>query len=135
MTALALPNTPSPAPNVDRDLLVRVRRAGRAARLGAFVPDSALDLLLQDLPKAIGRRLRFFEPGAAELSFDEAWLLGVIEAIRAGDSDRYRFALLSRMRREPAARLHFLFCKVAHSLDARPGHANLASRPAAASAD
>lgn len=135
MAALVFPYESSPLPQRDAELLARVRRAGRAARLGTFVPDSALDQLLQALPVAIGRRLTFFETGAIEMSFDEGWLLGVIEAIRAGDSDRYRFALLSRMRREPAARLHFLLCNVAHSLDVRPLHANLASRPTAAGAE
>ncbi len=135
MAALPLPQPHPTRRRADPALLGRLRRAGRAARLGVAVMDGALDQLLHALPGAIGRRLTFHETGAAELSFDEAWLIGVIEAIRTGDADRYRFALLSRMRREPASRLHFLFCKVAHSLDARPEHANLAIRPAIASAE
>jgi hypothetical protein len=89
--------------------------AGRKARLsGVTTGDPMLDLL-SALPDALGKRLKFHEPTAAEKSFDEVWLENLLDAVRQGDDARYRFALLSRMSRERASRLHFLVCKAAHA--------------------
>ncbi len=115
-TALArtvsLPDAPVPQPNA------ALRKAGRRARLARGSTDDPMTALIDALPTAIGRRLRFYEPGAVERSFDEAWLDNIFDAIRQGDTDRYRFALLSRMSREKASAMHFLFCKAAQHLHA-----------------
>lgn len=106
-----------------QSVLNRIRLAGRKARLGTkpAANDGSTDQILADLfhhlPKALGKRVQIFEPTATDLSFDERWLLGALEAIRANDPARYRFALHSRMSREKAAALHFILCKAAHSLD------------------
>jgi len=94
-----------------------VRAAGRKARLSGATSDDAMEELLAALPDAIGRRLRFHEPNAAEQSFDELWLANVFDAIRQGDEPRYRFAMLSRMSKERASSLHFLMCRVVYTLD------------------
>jgi hypothetical protein len=91
-----------------------LRIAGRKARLSGVTTGDAMQDLLSALPKALGRRLRFHEPKAAEKSFDEIWLENLFDAVRQGDEARYRFALLSRMSREKASALHFLVCKAAH---------------------
>ena len=95
-----------------------LRQVGRRARLARGHADDPMTALIDALPTAIGRRLRFYEPGAAERSFDEAWLDNIFDAIRHGDTERYRFALLSRMSREKASAMHFLFCKAAQHLHA-----------------
>lgn len=91
-----------------------LRKAGRKARLSGVTTGDPMQDLLSALPKALGRRLRFHEPMAAEKSFDEIWLENLFDAVRQGDTVRYRFALLSRMSREKASALHFLVCKAAH---------------------
>ena len=106
--AIACPLTPQPP-----DLRLRV--AGRKARLSGVTSGDPMQVLLAALPGALGRRLRFHELNAAERSFDEAWLENLLDAVRQGDGARYRFALLSRMSREQASRLHFLVCKAAHA--------------------
>jgi hypothetical protein len=91
-----------------------LRAAGRKARLSGVTNGSPMQALLAALPDALGRRMRFHEPSAQEKSFDEVWLENLLDAARQGDEARYRFALLSRMSREQASRLHFLVCKAAH---------------------
>lgn len=98
---------PDPAQHV-------VRTAGRKARLTGVTTGDPMQDLLSALPRALGRRLRFHEPNAAEKSFDEIWLENLFDAVRQGDEARYRFALFSRMSREKASALHFLVCKAAH---------------------
>lgn len=64
----------------------------------------------------LGKRLAFFKRGARDVSFDEAWLLNMFEAVWTGDKDRYCFALLSQMSKADAADLHFATCKAAWTL-------------------
>ena len=94
-----------------------VRRAAGVARLCSNASD-ALVSALQVLPDVLGKRMVIYEPRARDLSFDEAWLLNTFDAIRQGDTDRYSFAMLSRMDRVKATELHFLMCKAAWTLDA-----------------
>lgn len=98
---------PDPAQHV-------VRMAGRKARLSGVTTGDPMQELLSALPEALGRRMKFHEPAASEKSFDELWLENLLDAVRQNDEARYRFALLSRMSRERASRLHFLVCKAAH---------------------
>lgn len=101
------------------DLVPALRRAGHRSRLHrpANLDEDPVAVLLDALPAALGRRLVFHEPGAPDISFDEAWLANALDAVRQSDQDRYAFALRSRLRPEPAARLHVLVCRAAHSLD------------------
>ncbi len=93
-----------------------LREAGRKARLSGVTTGSPMQALLAALPEALGRRLKFHEPNAVEKSFDELWLENLLDAVRMNDEARYRFALLSRMSRERASRLHFMVCKAAHDI-------------------
>ncbi|WP_322892032.1 MULTISPECIES: hypothetical protein [unclassified Yoonia] len=104
---------PDPAQHV-------VRTAGRKARLSGVTTGDPMQDLLAALPEALGRRMKFHEPAASEKSFDEIWLENLFDAVRKGDEARYRFALLSRMSRERASRLHFLVCKAAHATGSNP---------------
>ena len=95
-----------------------LRAAGRKARLSGVTTGNPMQALLAALPDALGRRLKFHEPTAVEKSFDELWLENLLDAVRKNDAPRYRFALLSRMSREQASRLHFMVCKAAHDIGA-----------------
>ncbi len=106
-----------PVTTVARKAPVAVRVAGRKARLTGVTSGDPMGDLIAALPSALGRRLRFHEPTAAEQSFDELWLANVFDAIRQGDEARYRFAMLSRMSKERASSLHFLMCRAGYSLD------------------
>ena len=105
-------HTPPP-PKVLADL----RDMGRKARLFGAIADDPMQILLARLPKALGRRLVFFEATSHEMSFDEAWLLNLFDAVHKLDHDRYCFAMRSRMSRAQASELHFLVCKAARALD------------------
>lgn len=126
MSAVSLisraPRPEAPAARVDPPLLgtlEQLRSTARRLRLHATCDTSALGVLLDRLPSMLGCRMVFHEPGAQDVSFDEAWVLNLLDAVRMGDEDRYRFALLSRMRRDRASALHFLVCQAAHTLDMR----------------
>ncbi len=108
-TRLAMPRPVPPG-------LEALRRYGRAARLHPEQTD-VLVAVLQAFARVMGKRLVFFEPGAQEVSFDESWLLNLFDAVRTGDTDRYQFALLSRMGKADAADLHFRVCKAAWTLE------------------
>jgi hypothetical protein len=119
MLPLHSPFPSSLVPNRGRQApvgLEEVRRAAKTARLSSNASD-ALVALIQALPAVLGKRLVVYEAGARDTSFDEAWLLNAFEAIRQGDTDRYCFAMLSRMKRVEATELHFLMCKAAWTLD------------------
>lgn len=115
-----VPRPLPPGPRVGTPLLgvlEHLRCTGRRLRLHAGCDTSPLGIMLERMPSMLGRKMVFHEPGAAELSFDESWVLNLLDAVRSGDEDRYRFALLSRMRRDRASALHFLVCQAAHTLD------------------
>lgn len=106
------PDAVGPVPEADAAALDRVRRIARCSRLWAantLCRDSLADLV-KALPEALGRAPRFFAPGTASLSFDEAWLLALKEAVARSDTDSYTFLLQTRMSRERASSLHFVLC-------------------------
>jgi hypothetical protein len=67
--------------------------------------------------KMTGRRMVFRRPEDKDHSFDENWLLALVDAVRRADADSYRFLLLSRMSAEKASALHFPLCRLVHRLD------------------
>lgn len=101
-----------PPPQVLSDL----RRSARRAWLYGAGDLDPVTKVVARLPGALGRRLVFFEPNSSEMSFDEAWLLNLFDAVRNADHDRYCFAMLSRMSRTQAAELHFHICKAVGTL-------------------
>lgn len=103
----------SDAPSTRTLCLDRARRCAARARLerrldsgsvlnamrceGCPLQDETLSLLLRLLPVALKRRVVFHRPGVSETTFDEDWLLQLIETIRRGDEDSVIFALASRV--------------------------------------
>lgn len=99
--------------------LYQARNAGRALRVSRkglcdMSPWSQIVLLCQNMT---GRRMIFFSPDDPDQSFDERWLLAVIDAVRRADADSYKFLLLSRMSAERASALHFPLCGLVRRLD------------------
>lgn len=64
--------------------------------------------LLRTLGQALGKRLVIHRPGSAEVSFDERWLLRVIERLESGDTDSFTFLLSRRIPHEYRRSVAFL---------------------------
>ncbi|MEM9147396.1 MAG: hypothetical protein AAGC57_14490 [Pseudomonadota bacterium] len=87
---------------------------------GCPFQDETLSLLLKLMPMAFGRRVVFHRPGASDTTFDEAWLLRLIESVRNGDEASATFALCSRVERRLRPAMRNLAKRCAENLDA-PG--------------
>ncbi len=85
--------------------LEALRCVGRSSRLGprgapgaAHRGEEAIALAFLGVVAAgLGTTLRMHRPGARRPSFDEAWMLRLLAAIRAEDWDTVAFALASRL--------------------------------------
>ncbi len=86
---------------------------------GCPIDDKTLTLLLQLMPKALRRRVVFHRPGARETTFDEDWLLCLMESVRRGDEDSITFALASRVDRALQPTMRRLIERTVDLLDAR----------------
>ncbi|MEM1363269.1 MAG: hypothetical protein AAGF94_16400 [Pseudomonadota bacterium] len=94
--------------------LLRAQAAGcrTAARLDLFQACSLLTVdpdkapvvfaraLLRTLGEALGKRPVIHGSGSPEISFDERWLLRLIERLEAGDTDSFTFLLSGRVPHE-----------------------------------
>lgn len=78
--------------------------------------------LLRTLAQALGQRAVVHMPGSNEISFDEAWLLRLLERLSADDSDSAGF-LLSRRVPQPYRRpVIFLLRGIVADWPAPSGH-------------
>lgn len=106
---------------IDTQLAPRVEPFHFCALIEA-TPDRAaeayLDGLLHVLPQALGRPLLIRRPGPARASFDEAWIIGLIEAAARDDTASLRFAIASRVARAYRRPIGFLVKGLACRLDA-----------------
>ena len=64
--------------------------------------------LLRTLGQALGKRLVIHRPGSAEVSFDESWLIRLIERLECGDTDSFTFLLSRRIPHENRRSVAFL---------------------------
>lgn len=71
----------------------------------------ALDAVCIRLAILLGRPLRALASGTDEVSFDEAWLLSIFEAMERDDQGSYAFLLQTRLKRLDASDVHFLLCR------------------------
>lgn len=55
------------------------------------------EVLMKCLSQALGATPIMFRPGVTEISFDEAWLLRLVETAQTGDEDSFSFLLRSRV--------------------------------------
>ena len=89
-------------PKIDLIRACDILKAHEEAALSAFV-----ETLVRGLPAALQRVVNFHSPGCDELSFDEAWLVRIIQSYTAQDENSLAFLLQSRVR--PEARPHFIY--------------------------
>ncbi|MBE3640514.1 hypothetical protein [Mangrovicoccus algicola] len=134
-TALALPGFPDaarPLPACSDARLDLIRREAARARtephLDFFRACSLLTMdrkgapivfaraLLRVLGQALGHRPVFHRAGAAARSFDEVWLMRVIDRLEVGDHDSVAFLLGRRVPQDYRRSVAFLL----HGLVARP---------------
>ncbi len=87
----------------------------------ARVADAHADVLMRTLPEALGHQPVFHRPGTSERSFDEAWLMRLIERVEAGDADSATFLAARRVDRVQRRSLLFLVSGLSRSL--RPAQA------------
>ncbi|WP_425091340.1 hypothetical protein [Tropicimonas sp. S265A] len=108
----------------------RVDAAQTAARLDLFKACAVLsmrehpsahdfaDAVARTLEQALGQTPDWREPGATELSFDERWLLRLVERSLECDTASVAFLISSRVQRGKRASLAYLVNGLAERLEA-----------------
>jgi hypothetical protein len=87
----------------------RLELAGACRALDpAARPGELAAVIARALPQVLRQRPRILAPGAPDRTFDEAWLLAVLEAVRRGDRVSERFLLSRRCHPHRAAYLALL---------------------------
>ncbi len=64
-------------------------------------------VLMRSLPQAMNKRPILRAPGNTDYSFDETWLMGLIEALERDDDDSFVFLIKSRI--DPIAQRNMAF--------------------------
>ncbi|WP_168219799.1 hypothetical protein [Pseudotabrizicola formosa] len=75
------------------------------------------EALLRGLAGVLGRAPVLHQPGAAELSFDEAWIASLLAAARRGDAGSVQFLLASRLPRHAWRQIGWLAAQLAQRQD------------------
>lgn len=75
------------------------------------------DALLRTLSEGFRRRPIFFVPGTPDTSFDERWLLALIDAVIRDDDPSTRFLAASRIALHARRSLIFLVAGLVRHLD------------------
>ena len=70
------------------------------------------EVLMRSLPQALGRLPVFYRPGVADTSFDEDWLLRIVDRHRASDAGSVAFLLRSRVPDHARRNLGFLIAQI-----------------------
>ncbi|WP_157136421.1 hypothetical protein [Sagittula stellata] len=78
-----------------------------------------LERFLATVEGAFDRPLDLCAPGDGTRTFDERWLLALLQALSEVDLGRYQFLLRSRLKAGAAARVHFALTQAQVWLDAR----------------
>ena len=66
------------------------------------------ETLVKCLSQALGTKPVFYAPGVSEISFDEAWLVRLIQSSASGDLDSFVFLIRSRVPHIAQRNLAFL---------------------------
>jgi len=75
------------------------------------------EALLRGLAAVLGRAPVLHQPGAAELSFDEAWIASLLAAAKREDEASLRFLLASRLPRHAWRQIGWLAVQLAQRQD------------------
>jgi len=113
----------------EREVLNRLRQVAMSCRVAprtdlfkacallsaqkALARDAHARALTRCLQQATGVRPVFFIPGEDELSFDEAWILQGVRAVRRSDDDSFAFLITSRIPQKHRRSISFLLRGVA----------------------
>lgn len=76
-----------------------------------------LHVLLEHMGAALGRDMVFEAPGRAARSFDERWLMALLQAADRGDAASYRFLLRARLAADAASGIHFALTQARTQMD------------------
>ncbi len=79
---------------------------------GSTARQASADVLMKCLSTLLGRQPVLYRPGEQETSFDEVWLMSMVEAIERDDIDSLTFLLRSRLPREACRNVGFLIRSV-----------------------
>ena len=71
-----------------------------------------LEIFIRSLPAAFGRQVVIHNPGTKQLSWDEKWLLSIIEAVSRADYDSVHFLIRSAVKQKHRRE----FLTIAHEL-------------------
>tara|TARA_B100000900_G_scaffold410565_1_gene428578 strand:- start:113 stop:484 length:372 start_codon:yes stop_codon:yes gene_type:complete len=71
-----------------------------------------LEIFIRSLPQAFGRQVIIHRPETQELSWDEKWLLSIIEAVSRADYDSVHFLIETVVKRKHRRE----FMTIAHEL-------------------
>ena len=71
-----------------------------------------LEIFIRSLPEAFGRQIVIHKPGTKQLSWDEKWLLSIIEVVSRADYDSVHFLIRSAVKRKHRRE----FLTIAHEL-------------------
>ena len=78
-----------------------VFRACQLISLGFHESNSnVLELLIRSMPDTFGRNLKFFNKGENEISWDERWLVTLIDCVSRADFDSVHFLINSVVQKE-----------------------------------
>ena len=75
------------------------------------------EILMRGFHQAVVKRPVLYRPGTVELSFDEAWLGSLLDALNRGDDDSFQFLIQSRVPRWTRRNLAFLIRSVSDQFD------------------
>lgn len=70
------------------------------------------EALVRSLNDALSKRAILLRPGVKEVSFDEAWLLQLAQALQRGEEASVSFLLWSRVRPEHHRHIRFLVSRI-----------------------
>lgn len=72
-----------------------------------------IEVLTRCLIQALGRRPVFYRPGVSEISFDEAWLMRLVETAANDDLASFTFLIRSRVLKPARRNLSLLVDQIA----------------------
>ena len=71
-----------------------------------------LEIFIRSLPQAFGRQITIHLPGTARLSWDEKWLLSIVNAVSRSDYDSVHFLIQSVVRQKHRREFLTIACEL-----------------------
>ena len=118
-----------PVPDLLRGMRRVAARSRASARLDLFgacallsgdrdvAGRAYLDTFLRTVEQGLGRAPVMYCEACPQMSFDERWVLALLDAHRRDDRDSFAFLLCSRLPREARRHIGFLIAGIARAVD------------------